>query len=160
MFRENSCSSEFCNIRSKIPVLESLFSKVADLQACNFIKKRLRQMYFPVNIEKFLRTPSLKNICERLLLKIVRSIFLCVIMMSLCALLLKAATGSCSVKKVFLGVFSSKHWRSPEYYNLSFRKELFCWKCRYTDKNEIFLLVLDFHWEDKLRESFQKLALW
>ena len=33
------------------------------LQACNFIKKRLQQRYFPLNIAKFLRTPILKNIC-------------------------------------------------------------------------------------------------
>ena len=40
---------------------------VAD-SACNFIKKRLQHNYFPVNIVKFLRTPTLKNICGRLLL--------------------------------------------------------------------------------------------
>ena len=34
--------------------------------ACNFIKKRLRRRCFPVNIANFLRTPILKNICERL----------------------------------------------------------------------------------------------
>ena len=38
------------------------------LKACNFIKKRLQQKCFPVNIAKFLRTPILKNICEWLLL--------------------------------------------------------------------------------------------
>ena len=37
-------------------MLESLFNKVADLKARNFIKKRLEHRYFPVNIEKFLRT--------------------------------------------------------------------------------------------------------
>ena len=35
----------------------------------NFIKKKLQHRYFPVNITKFLRTPILKNICERLQLK-------------------------------------------------------------------------------------------
>ena len=35
----------------------------------NFIKKRLQHRYFPVNITKFLRTPILKNIWERLHLK-------------------------------------------------------------------------------------------
>ena len=39
------------------PVLESLFDKVADLQACNFIEKRLQQMHFPVKFAKFSRTP-------------------------------------------------------------------------------------------------------
>ena len=38
------------------------------LKACNFIKKRLQRRCFPVNIARFLRTPFLKNICERLLL--------------------------------------------------------------------------------------------
>ena len=41
------------------------------LQTCNFIKKRLQHRYFPVNIAKFLRTSTLKNICERLLLILV-----------------------------------------------------------------------------------------
>ena len=31
------------------------------LQACNFIKKRLQQRYFPVNFAKFLRTHFLEN---------------------------------------------------------------------------------------------------
>ena len=38
------------------------------LRACNCIKKRFQQRCFPVYFAKFLRTPSLKNICERLLL--------------------------------------------------------------------------------------------
>ena len=54
----------------KTLVLESLFNKVTGLQTCNFIKKRLQHRCFPVNIAKFLRTPVLKNICERLLLQI------------------------------------------------------------------------------------------
>ena len=52
------------------PVLESLFNNAADLQVCDFIKKRLQQRCFPVIIAKFLRTPILKNICKRLLLLI------------------------------------------------------------------------------------------
>ena len=40
------------------------------LQAvCNFIKKRLQHKWLFVNIAKFVRSPILKNICERLLLK-------------------------------------------------------------------------------------------
>ena len=50
----------------KIPVLESLLNKVAGLEACNFIKKRLQHRYFPVKFAIFLRTPILKNICKRL----------------------------------------------------------------------------------------------
>ena len=45
----------------------SLFlNKNAGLQSWNFIKKRLQHRFFSVNIAKFLRTPVLKNICERL----------------------------------------------------------------------------------------------
>ena len=53
------------------PVLESLFNKVAGLQACNYIKKRPQLRCFPVNIAKFLRTPILKNTCEELLLNFI-----------------------------------------------------------------------------------------
>ena len=34
------------------------------LIVCNFIKKRLQYSYFSMNIAMFLRTPTLKNICE------------------------------------------------------------------------------------------------
>ena len=44
----------------------SLFlKKNTNLQAWNFIKKRLKHMYFTVNIAKLLRTFILKNIWER-----------------------------------------------------------------------------------------------
>ena len=49
-------------------VQESLFNKVACLKACNFTKKRLQHRCFPMNIVNFLRSHSLKNSCERLLL--------------------------------------------------------------------------------------------
>ena len=39
-------------------MLESLFNKVEELKACNFIKKRLQHSYFSVNIAKPLRTLS------------------------------------------------------------------------------------------------------
>ena len=39
----------------------SFLNKVADLQACNFLKKRLQNRCFPVNIAKFLRAPFLQN---------------------------------------------------------------------------------------------------
>ena len=42
-------------------MLESLFNKVAGLQACIFIKKRFQHRCFPVNIAKFLKTPILKS---------------------------------------------------------------------------------------------------
>ena len=41
----------------KIPVLESLFNKIADLKTCSFAKKRLQHRCFPVKFAKFLRTP-------------------------------------------------------------------------------------------------------
>ena len=40
------------------------------------IKKRLRHRCFPANIAKFLITTVLKNICVRLLLKIIKKRFL------------------------------------------------------------------------------------
>ena len=49
-------------------MLKSLFNKVAGPEACNFIKKKLQHRCFSVKFAKFLRTPILKNICERLLL--------------------------------------------------------------------------------------------
>ena len=42
-------------------MVEFLFNKVAALKAQNFIKKKLRDRCFPVNIAKFLRTPFLQN---------------------------------------------------------------------------------------------------
>ena len=54
-------------ISQKTPVLETLFNKVAGLQV-NYIKKRNQHRCFPVNNAKFLRTPTLKNICIKLLL--------------------------------------------------------------------------------------------
>ena len=46
----------------------SLFNKAAALHACNFTIKRVQHRHFPVKFVKFVRTPILKNICERLLL--------------------------------------------------------------------------------------------
>ena len=46
------------------------FNKNAGLQDYNFIKKRLQHRCFLDNAVKFLRTVILKNICERLLLKV------------------------------------------------------------------------------------------
>ena len=46
----------------------SLFLIKSQAKACNLIKKRVQRRGFPVNIVKSLRTPILKNICERLLL--------------------------------------------------------------------------------------------
>ena len=51
----------------KTPVLESLFNKIADLQACIFIKRRLLDRCLPENFAKFSRTSILNNIWKRLL---------------------------------------------------------------------------------------------
>ena len=47
---------------------ESLFNKVATLQACIFIKMRLQHRCIPVNITKYYKTPILKKKIERLLI--------------------------------------------------------------------------------------------
>ena len=46
------------------------FNQNVGLQAYNFIKKRLQHRCFPDNAVKFLRITILKNICERLLVKV------------------------------------------------------------------------------------------
>ena len=48
------------------PVLELPFNIVPRLEVYNCIKKRLQHRCFLVNIAKFLRTPILKNLGERL----------------------------------------------------------------------------------------------
>ena len=55
MFYEKSCYWKFCNIYMKTPVLESLFNKIAD-QACNFIKKIPKQLFFWEYCEIFKNT--------------------------------------------------------------------------------------------------------
>ena len=50
-------------------MLEPLFNNIAGLKACRFIKKRLQHICLPIKYVKLLRTPILKNICDRLLLK-------------------------------------------------------------------------------------------
>ena len=44
------------------------FNQVAGLRPATLLKKRLWHRRFPVNLAKFLKTPILKSICERLLL--------------------------------------------------------------------------------------------
>ena len=68
VFYKKAVLKNFAIFTRKTAVLEFLFNKVAGLHACNFIKKRHENRYFPVNIAKFFRTPTLKNICEWLLL--------------------------------------------------------------------------------------------
>ena len=65
---KNRCSYKFHNFRRKTTMLESPFNKVAILQSSNFTEKRIQHRYFPVKFAEFLRIPTLKNICELLLL--------------------------------------------------------------------------------------------
>ena len=57
---------KFKRILIKTPMLESLFKKVSDSGACNFILKILHYRCFPVNFVMFLGTPFLQNIFGRL----------------------------------------------------------------------------------------------
>ena len=50
-------------------MFESLFSKIAGLTACNFIKKRLQHKYFAMNFRKFWKTPILENTSDGCFLK-------------------------------------------------------------------------------------------
>ena len=56
MFVKIGVLQKFHKVHRKTPVLDSLFSKVSGLKACNFIKKRLQNSYFPVKFVKILRT--------------------------------------------------------------------------------------------------------
>ena len=54
-------------------MLKPVFNKVADVQACSGVKKRLQNRCFPVNVTKYLREPNyfiLIIIYERLLLSL------------------------------------------------------------------------------------------
>ena len=58
------CSQKICKFHRKSftgTVLKTLFNRVADLQACNFIKKTLQYRCFLVKFTQFLRTPNLKS---------------------------------------------------------------------------------------------------
>ena len=57
-----------CKFHRKTPLLESLFHNVPGVQTSSFIKKILLHWCFPMKFAKFLRTPILKKVCERLLL--------------------------------------------------------------------------------------------
>ena len=43
----------FVKFTGKLHVLESPFKNVSSPQACKFIKKRLKQRYFPVKLARF-----------------------------------------------------------------------------------------------------------
>ena len=50
---------KFSKIHRKISVLECLFNQISGLETSSFIEKWLQPWYFPVDFEKFLRTPIL-----------------------------------------------------------------------------------------------------
>ena len=60
------CSYDFRIIHKKAHGW-SLFLMKLQLEACNFIKKKLQHRCFSINIAKFIRTHILKNLCEQLL---------------------------------------------------------------------------------------------
>ena len=53
VFYRKNCFKKIRNIDRQTPVLEPLLNKVAHLKACNFIKKRVQNRRFPVNIGAF-----------------------------------------------------------------------------------------------------------
>ena len=70
VFIENAALKNF-GIFTEKHLCWSLF--LIKMQACNFIKRRLQHGCFPVNIAKFLRTPILKNIYGKAIVKMVRN---------------------------------------------------------------------------------------
>ena len=62
---QKSCSFKFRKLYRKTPVLESLFKKIADLQACNFILKRLHYKCYPLNFVAFRPVTLLKSLQQR-----------------------------------------------------------------------------------------------
>ena len=66
MFFKIGVLANFAIFTGKHRCWKSLFNKVAGLQACNFVKKRLQHRCFPVITAKFLKILIWKNICERL----------------------------------------------------------------------------------------------
>ena len=84
----------------------SLFIKVAGLQACNFIKKRLQWRCFPANIVDFSKTPILKNICKRLLLHLT--------LHKKWSFLLRISSVNVTKSADFCG-FGHIYWRNPQW---------------------------------------------
>ena len=66
--RRCSVKKVFLKISQENTCIGVCFNNVAGLQACKFIKKILQHWCFLMKFAKFLRTPTLKNNCERLLL--------------------------------------------------------------------------------------------
>ena len=62
------CSSEFRKFYWKAPVLKPLFNEVAGFRLATSLKRDSSHWCIPEKLAKFLRTPILKNMCERLIL--------------------------------------------------------------------------------------------
>ena len=75
MFHKKAVLKNFAIFTGRHLCWNLLLNKNAGLQGPSFIKKRLEHRCFFANIEKFLRTPILKNICERLLLRVSLELF-------------------------------------------------------------------------------------
>ena len=70
MFHKKAVLKKFAILYSQEHTCVGIsFLKNADLQVCSFIQKTPTQVTY-CEIENFLRTPILKNICERLLLRL------------------------------------------------------------------------------------------
>ena len=54
---QNWSSEKFCKFHRKMLVLKSLFNKVSGLKVCNFFKKSLQHMSFPMKFVKFPKVP-------------------------------------------------------------------------------------------------------
>ena len=62
---KNRSSSKFRKMYRKTPVPESLFDKVADHQACKFIKNRYQHRYFNVNFTKTFKATFLAELLRQ-----------------------------------------------------------------------------------------------
>ena len=88
--------------------MESLFNKVADLQAWSFIKKRLQHELFPVKFAKFLRTYILKKTCKRLDLNYLKSM-LCPALKTVFVVIIFVRNPQHRIKTTLM---SSSHWKT------------------------------------------------
>ena len=66
MFHKRAVFKNLAMITGKHLCWCVFFNENASLEPCNFLKKRLQHRCSPVIVAKYLRTPVLKNICERL----------------------------------------------------------------------------------------------
>ena len=70
MFFKIGVLKNLTNFTGKHLCLSLIFSNVADLICCNFIKKRLQHRFFPSKFAKFLSTPFFTEHLQWLLLRL------------------------------------------------------------------------------------------